>query len=280
MEKKNGKAAAGLFLLLLVWAAPGVIPCFAGEITGDQSPGRNGQAGFVDEDEVWLLGEEEEMDGGPRLVIADPLEPLNRVFFRFNDRLYFWVIKPAATLYATVVAADVRICVRNFFTNLAAPVRLVNNLLQGKVNGALIELARFAVNSTAGIVGLADAARDGFGLAPPREEDLGQTLGVYGIGPGIYLNWPLLGPSTIRDSVGMVGDAFLRPLTYVADGRLERAAAFHGAEELNHASLSLGDYELFIKTSLDPYSAMRDIYYQYRQGRINDLAGPEEGLPE
>ncbi|MCF6291572.1 MAG: VacJ family lipoprotein [Desulfobacterales bacterium] len=282
MKKKNGKAAAWLFLLLLpVWAVPGVTPCFAGETGGGRSIAASGggpadQAGFADGDEVWLLGEEEETDTA-RPAIADPLEPLNRFFFRFNDRLYFRVIKPVATVYARVTAEDVRICVRNFFTNLSAPVRMVNNILQGKVNAAGIELARFALNSTLGVVGLADAARDGFGLAPPLEEDLGQTLGVYGIGPGIYLNWPLLGPSTVRDTVGMVGDAFLEPLTYVANGRLETSALFYGVEELNHASLTLGDYELFITTSLDPYSAMRDIYYQYRQGRINDLSGRGDG---
>ncbi|MBU4033587.1 MAG: VacJ family lipoprotein, partial [Proteobacteria bacterium] len=99
----------------------------------------------------------EERDIG---IASDPLEPVNRVFFHFNDKLYFWVVKPAAQGYSYFIAEDVRMCVRSFFKNLLAPVRIVNNLLQGKVANTGVETARFVINSTLGIVGLADPAKN------------------------------------------------------------------------------------------------------------------------
>jgi len=211
-------------------------------------------------DEDWL--EEEQVR------VADPLEPVNRLFFHFNDRLYFWVLKPTATLYSHFVAKDLRICIRNVFANLLAPVRVVNNVLQGKMGNAGVELQRFVLNSTIGVVGLADVAKNEFKLRA-RDEDLGQTLGFYGAGPGLYINWPILGPSNVRDSIGRLGDAFLDPLNYLA-GNIYVRAAIYGGERVNYTSLTLGDYELFKETVIDPYTALRDAYQQFRQGRIED----------
>lgn len=217
---------------------------------------------------------EDEWDGddsiGSPAVIADPLESLNRLFFQFNDKFYLWLLKPVSEGYAKLLARDVRVALRNGFDNLLAPVRVANNLLQGKFGGAGVETARFLVNSTIGIYGLADAARNEFSLMP-HEEDLGQTLGVYGAGPGFYINWPLLGPSSLRDSLGQAGDAFVDPFTYLPGGE-GGAIAASGVKRINQTSLSLGDYELFVETSLDPYAAVRDAYQQYRQGRIKDLS--------
>ncbi|RMG67106.1 MAG: VacJ family lipoprotein, partial [Nitrospirae bacterium] len=135
------------------------------------------------------------------LTIADPLEPWNRLMFRFNDRLYFWVLKPVAQGYSYILPQDVRVAIGNFFRNLLMPVRVVNCLLQGKLKGAGNELLRFAVNTTLGVYGFDDVAKREFNLNP-YEEDLGQSLGHYGIGNGFYIVWPVLGPSTLRDTVG------------------------------------------------------------------------------
>lgn len=209
----------------------------------------------------------EERDIG---MAADPLEPVNRVFFHFNDKLYFWVVKPAAQGYSYFIAEDVRMCVRSFFENLLAPVRIVNNLLQGKVADSGVETARFVINSTFGIAGLADPAKNEFGLSP-KDEDLGQTLGVYGFGEGIYFCWPFFGPSNVRDTVGIAGDFFLSPVSYLAMSDSGAGVAVQAGGEVNSTSLTLGDYEDFKESAIDPYVALRDAYRQYRQKKIRDV---------
>ncbi|MBS1237993.1 MAG: VacJ family lipoprotein [Deltaproteobacteria bacterium] len=212
--------------------------------------------------------EEEEGETAESSVeaVPDPLEPVNRAFFEFNDKLYFWVLKPVATGYKTVVPEEARVCVRNFFRNLAFPVRFVNNLLQGKFFGAFEETCGFLVNSTVGLGGLADiaAAVD----LKRHEEDLGQTLAVYGSGPAFYINWPFFGPSTLRDTIGTAGDTFLDPLTYLGD--YWYAPGARGLNVVNETSLKIGDYESLKKAALDPYVALRDAYYQNRLSKIKE----------
>lgn len=218
---------------------------------------------YLEEEGFDYLEEEEEP-----LRIADPLEAVNRAFFQFNDKLYFWVLKPAAQGYAYVVPEGARISVRNIFSNIATPIRMVNSLLQGKVKSAGNELLRFGINSTFGMLGLYDVAKSEFDVNQ-SDEDFGQTLGVWGSGPGIYLHWPFFGPSNTRDTVGFVGDYFLDPLNYVvpAAPSVERFV-IRGAEAVNTVSLSIGDYEEIKKDALDPYDAFKDIYYQYRESKI------------
>lgn len=201
-------------------------------------------------------------------AIADPLEPLNRLFFHFNDKFYYWVLKPVANVYASVIGEDLQICIRNVFDNLRTPVKAVNSLLQGNVPDSAKEVARFALNSTVGIAGFGDFARDVLGLRSANE-DLGQTLGYYGAGGGFYINWPFLGPSNFRDSLGMVGDAYLDPFIYL-EIDWEVNAGARALEIVNYTALTMGDYELFIKTALDPYTAGKDAYQQYRNGRIKN----------
>lgn len=173
-----------------------------------------------------------------------------------------------AETYA-VLDKDVRLCVRNAFQNLLTPVRLVNKALQGKFNGAATELERFVINSTLGIAGLADPAEREFGIKKV-DEDFGQTLGVYGLGEIFYINWPVLGPSNVRDSVGYAVDLFLDPINYLTAGDSSAAYGLSAGKRVNDVSLSLGDYELFVDTAMDPYVAVRDAYYQYRKGKIED----------
>lgn len=205
----------------------------------------------------------------------DPLEPLNRAFFRFNDKLYFWAIKPVAKGYGAVVPRDVRLCVRNAFSNLLTPVRLVNCLLQGKVKGAGIEVARFAINTSIGVLGLADPAKDKFDLRA-QDEDLGQTLGYYGIGDKVYFCWPFFGPSNARDTVGAFGDIFLSPLGYLSYSDTETGIYVQSGQRVNQTSLTIGDYEQFLESTFDPYVAMREAYQQNRQAKIDD-SGRDSG---
>lgn len=209
-------------------------------------------------------------------ALADPLEPVNRFFFEFNDRLYFWVLKPVATGYSNLLAEDVRMSIRDFFHNLLAPVRVVNNLLQGKVANSATELGRFAINSTLGVAGFGDPAKNEFGLER-KEEDLGQTLGVYGADEGLYICWPILGPSSLRDTVGLVGDSFLNPLAYLMASDFGAGAGAYGGREVNSTSLTLGDYEEFKEAAFDPYLAVRDAYQQYRRNKVNDAASSQDG---
>ncbi len=186
----------------------------------------------------------------------DPLEPMNRVFFQVNDRVYFWVLKPVAQGWRWVVPRRGRRWVSNFTTHLATPVRLVNCALQGQFEGAGVELARFGVNTTIGVLGFGDPAAERWGMRR-RNEDFGQTLGVYGIGPGFPIHWPLLGPSNLRDTVGLAGDLLLNIGTYVPGiGIIKR---------VNNTSFHIGEYEDFKRNALAPYVGLREAYLEQRR---------------
>jgi phospholipid-binding lipoprotein MlaA len=183
--------------------------------------------------------------------VSDPLEPLNRGIFWFNDKLYFYLMKPLARGYRHV-PEPFRISVRNFFDNLKAPVRIVNASLQGKFAGAGEEVLRFVTNTTLGIGGLYDPAREHFNLRPV-DEDTGQTFGFYGVGPGPYLMLPILGPSNLRDGIGRYADTFLDLSYYMCVLML---------------SLDKDTYEGIKEDALDPYLFVRDGYMQYRRNLV------------
>ena len=198
-------------------------------------------------------------------TIADPIEPWNRAMFQFNDKLYFWALKPVARGYNAVVPEPARISVRSFFRNVAMPVRFVNSLFQGKFKAAGTELARFGINTTIGLVGFFDVAKSRFDLEA-HNEDLGQTLGYYGMGGLMYIVWPFIGPSNVRDTIGFAGDSFLNPVNYIEP--FEAAFGVSAYEQLNRTSLELGTYEDMVESALEPYIAVRDAYIQYRNGLI------------
>jgi phospholipid-binding lipoprotein MlaA len=204
---------------------------------------------------------------GQVVKVADPLEPLNRVMYGVNDVLYFWVAKPVMQTYEKIVPRPARVCIGNFFENLTTPARFVNCLFQGKGPEADRELRRFGINTTAGVLGFGDPARDRWHLAPAKE-DLGQTLAVHGFGDGFYVVWPVFGPSTLRDSVGMVGDAFLNPVRYVKPP--ETSIGISAADAANDGSFHIGEYEAFKSAAVDPYVAMRGAYIQYRSKQIKE----------
>jgi len=208
------------------------------------------------------------LDSSADIVISDPLEPLNRSFFQFNDKLYFWVLKPVSKGYSWVLPLELRECVNNFFLNLASPIRLLNALLQGNLDKSAAVMGRFLINSTIGVYGLADVADTEFGISP-RRGDFGQTLGKWGLGEGIYFCWPVIGPSNVRDSVGLVADTFSQPLWYFYDSRLVDVS-YYSTEKVNTLSLHPNVYEDLKKYSLDPYVASRQAYYEYRKTIIDN----------
>ena len=154
----------------------------------------------------------------------------------------------------------------NFFSNLRFPIRFVSCLLQADFSGAATEFGRFAVNTIWGIGGLLDPASSKELNLPKQDADLGQTLGVYGVGQGFYIVWPILGPSSARDSVGFVGDYFLYPVSYITPW-YDRLGV-RAYEEVNDTSLRIGDYESLKEAAIDPYVALRDAYAQYRQKKV------------
>jgi phospholipid-binding lipoprotein MlaA len=200
--------------------------------------------------------------------IYDPLEPLNRVFFEFNDKLYFWVLKPAKTGYTYAVPTEFRQCFRNFFNNLFSPIRLVNNILQGRFGDAGVVISRLLINSTAGVFGFADAAFTEYGLEP-RYADFGQTLALYGFGEGIYINWPALGSSHIRSSFGFIGDGLANPVSYL-DMTIGQRVAYLTTRRINSLSLRPGTYEDLVKYSLDPYITVRQSFYDFRRNVVQN----------
>ncbi len=203
-----------------------------------------------------------------KVEVADPLSPWNRAMFHFNDKLYFWALKPLAKGYKAVTPDFFRTGVKNFFRNITTPIRLVNCILQGKGNAAGVEFSRFFINTTEGVLGFGSPADKYPELIPRDEEDLGQTLAKYGLGNGFYIVWPVLGPSTLRDSIGRAGDFFLDPVSYVEPA--EAALGARGLNMVNNISFSIGDYESLKEAAIDPYTALRNVYLQLRKKKIKE----------
>jgi len=201
-----------------------------------------------------------------QLQVADPLYIWNKGMYHFNDKLYFWLLKPLAKGYTTITPDIFRAGVRNFFYNLMMPIRFVNCILQGKGNAAASEFTRFVINTTVGVLGLGDPASQYPLLNLADDEDLGQTFAKYGIGNGFFLVWPILGPSTLRDFIGWMGDAYLNPITYIDP--FEAEMAVRSFNLVNKTSFHIGEYEALKEASVDPYVAMRNSYLQYREKKI------------
>lgn len=209
---------------------------------------------------------EEEMAFSRVDTPSDPLKDWNRTWFTFNDHLYYSFFKPVSRGYSAVLPEPVRVSVRNFFHNLATPKYFVSSLVQGKIKQAAVELGRFGINSTIGLLGLMDIAQE-FELKS-ADEDIGQSLGYYGAGDTPYLVWPIIGPSNLRDSVGLVFDALLDPINYVTGGPLT-SSAMVAYRTINESSLREGEYEEMKKATIaDPYFTMRDAYLQKRHEQI------------
>lgn len=238
----------------------GIVCCFILSLAAPvQAQEDEGQAA---EDE--LLSELQE-DFASQPTVADPLEPYNRLVFRFNDGVYSYVLIPVADGYRAVVPDPLRQGIENVFDNIRFPGRMVNHLLQGRPVRSGQEVAGFVINTLLGFGGLLDLTDDISWLGPP-DKDTGTTLGTWGIGQGVYIVWPFLGPSTLRSSVGMVGDYFLDPLYYIEDEEL--GWWLSGAENLNKLPSLMGRYQDMKDFGIEPYSSVKDGYVQYRREKV------------
>lgn len=198
----------------------------------------------------------------------DPWERFNEKMFEFNLRLDRYLMKPVANVYRKIMPEPFQLMISNGFDNIKFVPRVVNNLLQGKWEGAGRELARFLINSTAGIGGLFDPAKDYWGIQSSRE-DFGQTLGVWGAEPGPYLVLPFMEPMTVRDGVGRGLDTFLDPLSYFLPFLWDRLGMKVG-EVLNDRALNYDLFEGFEDTTVDFYSSVRHFYLQRREKQIRE----------
>jgi phospholipid-binding lipoprotein MlaA len=211
---------------------------------------------------------------------------MNTNIFEFNRQVDRFVLKPVAKGYNFVVPDLVQVGISNIFSNLRFAPRFLNNVFQGKLKGAGIEVGRFLINSTVGLAGFFDLAKN-VDLVTP-EEDMGQTLGFYGVKPGPYLVLPFLQPFTVRDIVGYVGDVFLNPINWLVvpiieideipsviahEDRTTSSIIQIGArvgEIVNERSRNLETYQGVEEATLDLYTAVRNAYLQKRVQAVRE----------
>ena len=203
---------------------------------------------------------------------ADPLEPFNRGIYQFNDVVDKAIVKPVAQGYSAVIPAPGKLMVSNFFSNLDDITVAINDLLQFKLVRAFSDGGRFLINTTVGIFGLMDIATP-IGLEK-HDEDFGQTLGYWGIGNGPYIVLPLLGPSTLRDSVGLYTDSRPSGLRRVHPVRTRNQLYF--TQAINHRAQLLDQEKVLDEAALDRYEFIRDSYLQRRQSLVYDGNPPRE----
>lgn len=206
----------------------------------------------------------------------DPLESLNRGVYKFNDVADKAVFKPVATVYKNITPSPVRTGVNNFFGNINTFISTINNLLQFKFSNAFSEAGRFVINTTFGIGGLFDLAS--MDNIPKHKQDFGQTLGYWGLGNGPYLVLPILGPSTVRDTTGIVVDGLaFDPIGYLHDSdHVAESNILRGIEFISKRAELLTASDLLDNASLDPYAFMRDAYLQSRANQVQDGMVPSD----
>jgi phospholipid-binding lipoprotein MlaA len=203
---------------------------------------------------------------------ADPLEPLNRAVFRFNDAADQVVVKPLAKGYRAAVPGIVRIGVSNFFSNLEDLWISVNDVLQGKFQQGLEDFTRVIFNSTFGMAGIFDFASE-LGL-PKHNEDFGQTLGSWGVGSGAYLVLPILGPSTIRDGFGLLLDTQTDLVFQI--GGVPVHNSLYGTRAISSRANLLDASSVIEQAALDKYSFVREAWLQRRRNLVYDGNPPRE----
>jgi len=209
-------------------------------------------------------------------TISDPLSGYNTFMTSFNDIFISYALNPVSEVYGYIIPQPMRIGISNAFHNLNFPIRFVNNILQGKFQNSTDELERFIINSTIGLAGLLDPAQNYMHISK-HNEDFGQTLGYYGVGSGFHIVLPFLGPSNVRDLVGLSVDAYASPLvnvrgfeSYKLPNNFAQSTAIVAGYLVNKNSLELGQYESLKKDALELYPFLRDIYEQKRTAEIEE----------
>jgi len=206
----------------------------------------------------------------PDELISDPLEPMNRAFFRFNEGVDWLIFDPLTQGYRFLVPSPARRGIERAFHNLNSPVIFANLVLQGRGRDAAQTFGRFAANTTLGVVGIFDYAEDVIGWKR-TDADFGQTLAVYGTPSGPYLVVPVFGPSTVRDGFGTVVDQVMDPLTYfVAPLQLQWSLLFGGSQGLAYREANADALQALREASVDFYAAMRSAYSQAREGDVKE----------
>ncbi len=203
---------------------------------------------------------------------SDPLEPVNRAIYSFNDYFDRGVARPVARGYVRVVPDFARTGVRNFFHNLLEPVTIVNAALQGKAHQTVSDTLRFGFNSLFGVFGVFDVST-GWGL-PRHREDFGQTFATWGFGEGWYLVLPFLGPSNVRDGVGLIPASYVQPVPYLTDDPYVRWGAY-GLYYISQRADLLSASNVLDAAAIDAYLQVREAYRQKRWRDIYDGKPPE-----
>ena len=207
----------------------------------------------------------------------DPYEPFNRKMFAVEQALDHYIVEPVAKGYA-VLPQPVRRSTRNFLNNLASPITLVGDVMQGELNRATTTALRLGINSTIGLAGLFDpAARMGF---ERHTEDFGQTLAVYGVPSGPYLYVPGLGPMPPRDLAGWTIDWAFDPWTYIADGDIGIAFGSYALDGIDSRATNLGIIDEIERSSVDFYATVRSLYRQNRRSEIVNGVTDINDLPD
>lgn len=204
--------------------------------------------------------------------IYDPLEPYNRAVFAINDGLDTALLNPLTEVYRFVVPDPFRVAISNFLSHIKSPVYLANELLQGDLDGAALVTKRLVLNTFTGFGGILDTASwEGMDYEP---EDFGQTLASWGVGSGPYIVLPLFGPSTTRDSVGMLADMAMDPVNWYGWNHSENDITHvrAGATLLSTKDKYMDLQQDLKSSSLDYYAAVRSVWMQRRQSLINDGA--------
>jgi phospholipid-binding lipoprotein MlaA len=210
--------------------------------------------------------------GIARAQVYDPLEPLNRVIFSVNDALDRSVVRPVAQAYVDVMPRLVRTGIANVFGNVSDAFSAINNLLQGKKEQLGSDLGRVLVNTTIGLGGIFDIASEA--NVEKYNEDFGQTLGWWGMGPGPYLVLPLLGPSSVRDAIGLVAQGLIDPVNQVTPAANQYELI--GVRALDTRAGLLGTEDLVQGAALDKYTFIRSAYSQRRQSLVYDGKPPKD----
>jgi phospholipid-binding lipoprotein MlaA len=262
MQRMPAAAAAVIAVVFLFVCLP--LPLWAAEAKPAATGPTPAAAPSTDQDDY----EDEYDDDSKKVTVADPIEPVNRVIFWFNDKMYFYALKPAAQGVRLVVPIEIRSGVKNMFHNIRFPVRFVNSLLQAKWLKARNEFCQFFLNTTVGFLGFADVASI-YPELNTSPEDTGQTFAVWGWESSFYLMLPVFGPSTGRDSVGKVGDILLDPLYWLVPG-IPPSVALRAGEAVNDTTFRIGDYEAIKDASLDSYVAIRNGFIQNREKLIGE----------
>jgi phospholipid-binding lipoprotein MlaA len=223
----------------------------------------------VDDDASAQRAATEKLPDIPDVEEYDPWEPFNETMFEFNRKLDKWILKPVAQAWNVVMPQPFQVLFANGFDNLGVAPRFINNLLQAKWGGAAREMSRFLINTTLGIAGLFDPAKDYWGIEKSAE-DFGQTLGRWGVGPGPYLILPFLTPLTVRDGIGKAVDALLDPFTLLVPYTIVERLAVKAGEVVNDRALNIDLFQGFEESVIDMYSAVRHAYLQRRERHVRE----------